>query len=186
MLRSIVRTAASCCEQAGSEGLEALSVAHRDAPNNPGIAIDLANALIRMGDSGTALQVMRRSSASGRSSAPYIKLWLNLETVIGEPMVALKERGRIWNLNPLNWENGSQYASLLIDAPVRWTEIRDERTGEPVFREAEWERLPPRGCKHHIRIHLTICETAHMSLFDPPFGKKTISKPQTTWKLGSD
>ena len=158
-----------------SEGLEALSVAHRDAPNNPGIAIDLANALIRMGDSGTALQVMRRSSASGRSSAPYIKLWLNLETVIGEPMVALKERGRIWNLNPLNWENGSEYATLLIEAPVRWTEIRDKQTGQPSFREAEWERLPKSEKQGYIDEVRELRKRSSTRVF-----KELTSRPNTS------
>ena len=124
-----------------SEGLEALSVAHRDAPSNSGIAIDLANALIRMGDSGSALQVMRRSSAAGRASPDFINLWLDLEKVVGEPMVVVRERARIWELNPMNWENGSEYATRLVDAPVRWTEVRNKQ-GEPMFREAEWERLP--------------------------------------------
>ena len=125
-----------------SEGLEALSIAHRDAPNDAMVALDLALALVRAGDARSALQVFRRSAGPGRGSQRYLDEWLALEEKVGQPRVALEERDRVWQLNPSNWGNGVAYATLLVDAPVRWDEYLDSKTGKPVYRELEWDRLP--------------------------------------------
>lgn len=125
------------------EGIAALSNAYQNSPGDPNIALDYSIALYITGNANEALQVLRRSSAIGRNNEAFLRRWLAMESQLGSSNVALKERARIWDLNPADWKNAVELGKILISADVDWRSIYNPETNRLMFNERDWARLSP-------------------------------------------
>lgn len=96
------------------------------SPNNPKAIADYLIALVRAGQSETALSAARRLQRFGSSDINFMNLWLNLESLFGGEQgraFAINQRERMLELNPNNIENKGQLAQMYITSK-KWDESR--------------------------------------------------------------
>ena len=123
--------------------------AFKQAPARSSNAYALGEALLRAGKLNDALQVFRAARGSGRNSRQYRDLWLGVEGQAGNFEVPIRERRRLYGVDPLDVTNSVALAQLLMDSPIgREAVVHAEsdleegiKAGAPRYSAGEWDQL---------------------------------------------
>ena len=123
--------------------------AFKIAPARSGNAYVLGEALLRAGKLNDALQVFRAARGTGRNSKEYRDLWLAVEGQAGNYDVPIRERRRLFQVDPFDATNSVALAQLLMESPIGRESITngDLKSGEklnansPRYSVTEWGQL---------------------------------------------
>lgn len=125
-------------------------LANEQAPRDLQVAVALSDLLATTGETSQSLEVLRRANLAVGSSDPgFRERWLSAESTIGNNLVVINERRRVFEANPGNISNAISLAQGLmqsrIDREDLTEEVKDPSTGEmtskPAYTEREWARL---------------------------------------------
>ena len=123
--------------------------AFKQAPARSANAFALGEALLRAGKLNDALQVFRAARGTGRNSPNYRDLWLGVERQAGNFDVAIRERRRLYEIDPLDVNNSVALVQLLMEAPIGRLAVVNPTSGpdgdfvanSPRYSEAGWDQL---------------------------------------------
>ena len=144
--------------------------AFAQAPNRFTNALALGKVLLAEGRMADGLQVLRAGRSNGRNNETYRDLWLFAEIQAGNFDAAIKERRRIYVIDPFAQKNAVELARLLAESPVDRESIvhleSDPRSGavegEPMYTLGEWSRLS-RSERRKLQAETQALRTAEAS-----------------------
>ncbi|MHC5002620.1 MAG: tetratricopeptide repeat protein [Planctomycetota bacterium] len=124
------------------EAKTAFEQAYTNNPNDVDTVQRYVNLLQRTGDTTAALRIMRTAHRLVPDDLQLREAWLQLETVAGDPAVAMKRRRQIFAENPEDRSNAKQLATFLATArPTR--QLMLDRDANERFNDQAWNRLSP-------------------------------------------
>ncbi|MCP4834668.1 MAG: hypothetical protein GY895_07860 [Phycisphaera sp.] len=123
--------------------------AFKQAPNRWRNALSYARALLADGEVVEALEALRAGRGTGRATPDFRDTWLFVEIQSGNFDTAIRERERLFAIDPFDTKNAIELARLLGDSPVGREAIvhaeSNPRTGavagEPRFDTLAWGKL---------------------------------------------
>ncbi|MDG2022150.1 MAG: hypothetical protein P8J59_09395 [Phycisphaerales bacterium] len=125
-------------------------MANEQSPRDLRVAVALSDLLATSGETSQSLDVLRRANLAVGSSDPgFRERWLAAEATVGNNLVVIDERRRVFDANPGNISNAISLAQRLMQSRIDREDLTEERkdptTGEmklrPVYSEREWARL---------------------------------------------
>mgnify|MGYP002628707395 FL=1 len=125
-------------------------LANELSPRDLRVAVALSDLLATNGETTQAIEVLRRTNlAIGSQDQNFRERWLAAEQTIGNSLIVINERRRVFEVDPGNVVNAIALAERLmgsrIDREDFTEEIKDRKTGEmisnPSYSEREWVKL---------------------------------------------
>ncbi len=129
-------------EQTGemNAAVKSYAEAYRRRPTDMNGVRVYVTSLIRTGDRGVALTVLRDARKIAGEDMVIGDTWLDLESEIGDKDLARRMRKTRYELVPADRSNAIKYATLLAELQPDRESVRDP-SGKPKYNDSQWRAL---------------------------------------------